>query len=150
MQMINRTRNIRNVYIFNNSKKQNYIKYHSLEECKNYFKKYIELDNNFNIMCLDTDPNNNIIINENVYFEIYIYNEFVKSIYQLDKYKYLTELLKNNGMIINETTEETINLSKEEREEYKLKSQEIKYNNFNKYLNNEIINEQYDKRISFL
>ena len=150
MQMINRTRNIRNVYIFNNSKKQNYIKYHSLEECKKYFKKYIELDNNFNIMCLDTDPNNNIIINENVFFEIYIYNEFVKSIYQLDKYKYLTELLKNNGMIINETTEEIINLSKEEREEYKLKSQEIKYNIFNKYLNNEIINEQYDKRISFL
>lgn len=150
MQMINRTRNIRNVYIFNNSKKQNYIKYHSLEECKDYFKSYVELDNNFNNMCLDFDNENNVVINENVFFDIYVYNEFVKSIYQLDKYKYLIEILKNNGMIINDNLEEKINLSKDDKEEYKNKSLEIQYNNFNKFLKNEIVNEQYSKRIEYL
>lgn len=150
MQMINRTRNIRNVYIFNNGKKQNYIKYHTLEECQDYFKSYVELDNNFNNMCLDVDNENNIVINENVFFEIYTYNEFVKSIYQLDKYKYLIEILKNNGMIINDNLEEKINMTKDDKEEYKNKSLEIQYCNFNKFLKNEIVNEQYSKRIEFL
>jgi len=101
-------------------------------------------------MCLDVDNENNIVINENVFFDIYVYNEFVKSIYQLDKYKYLIEILKNNGMIINDNLEDKINLTKEDKEEYKNKSLEIQYNNFNKFLKNEIVNEQYSKRIEYL
>ena len=37
-------------------------------------------------MCVNTDENNETIINENIFFELYTYNEFVKSIYELDKY----------------------------------------------------------------
>jgi hypothetical protein len=121
-----------------------------LEECQDYFKNYVELDTNFNNMCLDVDNENNIVINENVFFELYTYNEFVKSIYQLDKYKYLIEILKNNGMIINDNLEDKINLTKEDKEEYKNKSLEIQYCNFNKFLKNEIVNDQYSKRIEYL
>jgi len=76
--MINRTRNIKNLYIFNLSEQKNKIKYHNIDECKDYFKKYITLDNNFNNMCLDINDDNETKINENLFFELYTYNKFVK------------------------------------------------------------------------
>jgi len=150
MQMLNRTRNIKNVYIFNNSAKLNKIKYHSLEECKEYFKNYLILDDTFNNMCVNTNEDNETIINENIFFELYTYNEFVKSIYELDKYKYLTEMLKNNGMIINDNENEKIKLSKEDNETLKNKSLNIQYDILNKVIKGELTNEKYNERITFL
>jgi hypothetical protein len=44
-------------------------------------------------MCLKVDDDYNNIIENNIFFDIYCYNEYTKSIYELDKCKYLCEIL---------------------------------------------------------
>jgi len=149
--MINRTRNIKNLYIFNLSEQKNKIKYHNIDECKDYFKKYITLDNNFNNMCLDINDDNETKINENLFFELYTYNEFVKSIYELDKYRYLKNYLEESGMIINEDlNNKNILLDKKEYEKMRLNTIEKQYEYFDEFLNNKIENKQYTERIKIL
>lgn len=151
LQMINRTRNIKNLYIFNLSEQKNKIKYHNIDECKDYFKKYITLDNNFNNMCLDINDDNETKINENLFFELYVYNEFVKSIYELDKYRYLKNYLEESGMIINEDlNNKNILLDKKEYEEMRLNTIEKQYEYFDEFLKGKYENKEYKKRIKIL
>ena len=101
-------------------------------------------------MCLEINEDNETIINENIFFDIYTYNEFVKSIYQLDKYKYLTEILKDAGMIIIDDNIEKNMLSKDDKLELKQNSLNKEYEKFNKFIMGEYINDQYLDNIKYL
>ena len=58
-------------------------------------------------MCYIVDENDDYKFNENTYFKLFVYNEYLTDIYKTNKEYHFRQILKNNGYIMKEIS--TIN-----------------------------------------
>lgn len=75
-------------------------KYNSLEEVKNNYKKLIEINKNINNLCKQFNENEDTYINENMYFNLFCYNEYILDIYNTNKRLHYENILKIKGFTL--------------------------------------------------
>lgn len=97
-QQTTRTRNINNLYYFCDVNIKT-DKYNSLNDVKEYYKMYKGIEERIDVMCLDEEGYK---INENNFFNLFTYNEFVKDIYHTSLKDHYENILNENGFIISE------------------------------------------------
>ena len=113
-QQTTRTRNIKNLYYYCNLeyKKE---KFRDLEDVKDYYKDVNNASKNLNNMSLSVEED---VIKEDLFFNLFTYNEYVKDTYNTNKKAHYENILIENGFILSE---EGINkvISKETKKEMK-------------------------------
>jgi hypothetical protein len=98
-QQTTRNRNIDKLFYYVESTNKN-EKYNSLEAVKNNYKKLIEINKNINNICKQFDEKEDTYINENMYFNLFCYNEYILDIYSTNKRLHYENILKDKGFII--------------------------------------------------
>jgi hypothetical protein len=99
-QQTTRNRNIDTLFYYVNTHCTN-SKYLSLEEVKNNYKKLIEINNNINNICKQFNEKEDTYINENMYFNLFCFNEYILDIYNTNKRLHYENILKNKGFILS-------------------------------------------------
>ena len=119
-QQATRTRNIKTLNYYINEPSTDYIpKFKSLQDTYEYISnvKNIHNDNLLNIvnMCYIIDKNDGYKFNENTFFKLFVYNEYLCDIYKTNKEYHFRQILKDNGYIMKElgTTNKLIPIKKE-------------------------------------
>ena len=127
-QQATRTRNIKTLNYYINEPSTDYIpKFMSLEDTYEYISnvKNIHNDNLLNIvnMCYVIDENDDYKFNENTFFKLFVYNEYLCDIYKTNKEYHFRQILKDNGYIMKElgTTNKLIPIKKEKMKKDKEK-----------------------------
>jgi hypothetical protein len=108
-QQSTRNRNIDKLYYYVESKNIK-DKYNSLDEVKSNYKKLIEINKNINDVCKQFDENEDVYINENMYFNLFCYNEYIFDVYNTNKRLHYEHILKNKGFILK-SEGETVKIS---------------------------------------
>lgn len=134
-QQTTRTRNIKTLYFYSESKeKTNY--YNSLEELETHIINNLDASKEFLNLCTYVDEDDELKIIKNMFYNLYIYNEYVKDIYSTNKTEHYKLLLIDNGFNL---TEDTKAPKTEEQENNNNNAREIMENIreeiFNEYLN---------------
>ena len=105
-QQTTRTRNIKKLYYYCFEHNEQLPKYNTLDDVKNKYRDIVNVSNtNLNNICVTMNENDDETINENTFFNLFCYNEYVKDIYQTNKVKHYQELLKMNGFKLLEEGE---------------------------------------------
>lgn len=105
-QQITRTRNINTLYYYHSE--SNLLmqpnKYNTIEDTINFYQNINNLTDkrNLNNMCVSVNENNEEVIIQNTFYKLYIYNEYVKDVYQTNKLKHFENIISNNGFILSE------------------------------------------------
>lgn len=105
-QQITRTRNINTLYYYHSE--SNLImqpnKYNTIEDTINFYQNINNLTDkrNLNNMCISVNENNEEVIIQNTFYQLYIYNEYVKDVYKTNKLKHFENIISNNGFILSE------------------------------------------------
>jgi hypothetical protein len=155
-QQMSRTRNIKDVYIYISDIDSKNAEYNTIEDTKEHFKNISSYHPNINKMCLNC-VDDEYIFNENAYFNLFTYNEYINDTYNTNKEQHFYNILNENGfIIITQGTQKT--LTKKRKEKMKTTKNTNEDNNINKTINElkqaeEIKNietEQYKRRISVL
>ncbi len=138
-QQATRTRNLKELNYFCSAKEKK-PKFNNLEETRQYYKEFIELNNKIINCCVNTNEEEEQEVIENTFF-----NLFVDGIYNLDventnKLVYFEKILKEQGFIINRIGETKELLTKNKKNNMKDKYTEIKESNFEEF-KNKLINE---------
>ena len=133
-QQTTRTRNINKLYYYC-EEVRNEPQYKSLEDCKNYYRDVENItDNELTNMCVTIDENDNEKVVENVFFNLFCYNEYVKDTYNTNKLLHFQELLKTNGFMLFDHGDE-IKMTKEQKQELNDLKTEYDDKLFDDYLN---------------
>ena len=114
-QQATRCRTIRNLYYYCSAKPKE-TEYESLEQLRTSYTSYIkqsetlkESDKLLYNMCETLDDNYNVVINEDKFFNLYTYNEYIKDIYRTNRAVHFENVLKTAKFSIcsrkNETNE---------------------------------------------
>jgi len=152
-QQITRTRQIKNVYIYTQTKEHKPI-YNNIDEIKIFYKEINDANILINNMCVEIDEDDAAKINENSFFKLFVYNEYLKDIMQTNKTQHLINILGQRGFNIIYNDEKPKKISKLKTEEAKETILLNKEEHFNNYINSsddekdaEIFNNINDNRI---
>jgi hypothetical protein len=149
-QMIARTRNMKNLTYFCVDKKTKDYKYKDLDDVKRVMKNEQNITNMY-MNCSYLDVMDNLKFSENSFFDLYCFNEYVKDIYEQNKTEHLKDILYKNGFKCSEIIEEIPSqLSKELKSEMKDVVDECTEEIFNKWIEGEIMHENFDIRKNIL
>ena len=98
-QQTTRTRNINKLYYYCEEHNEQHF-FNNLEEVKEHYRDIINISNtNLNNICVTVNENDEEILNENTFFNLFCYNEYVKDTYETNKLKHFEQLLLKNGFI---------------------------------------------------
>lgn len=136
-QQTTRCRNINNLYYYSECKEQVAV-YASIEELKTNLKDNVNHFNALYKMCVSIDlvDDSEVQVQENSFFNLYAYNEYVKDIYNTNRTKHFELLLLQNGFDLTEIGEKT-KIDKDMKEELKCLTQEIKDELYEEFLDAE-------------
>lgn len=98
-QQSTRNRNIDKLYYYVDVKEHE-SKYESFEDVKEKYKTLIEINHKINNICKQFNENEETYINENMFFNIFCYNEYIFDIYNTNKKMHYELILKTNGFIL--------------------------------------------------
>lgn len=98
-QQSTRNRNIDKLYYYVDVKEHE-SKYESYEDVKENYKTLIEINHKINNICKQFNENEETYINENMFFNIFCYNEYIFDIYNTNKKMHYELILKTNGFIL--------------------------------------------------
>lgn len=101
-QQLTRTRNIKNAYVFINDIDSKTAKYNKIEDIKEQYNKHGLLPDKVLNMCCSVDDNNEWKFNDNDYFKLFSYNEYLLDTYETNKEQHFKNIVLNNGFIITE------------------------------------------------
>ena len=103
-QQLTRNRNIKTAYLYISPIESKPATFNTLEDTKEHLKNIsrYENENILNKMCLSFDDENEFIFNENSFFNLYSYNEYIKDSFETNKKRHFYEILLNNGFKIEE------------------------------------------------
>ena len=154
-QQLTRTRNINNVYYYVDSKKCELPKFNNIENCKEklidisltYAPKTTKLKDSLINVCVSIDENDEQKFNDNTFFKLFSYNEYINDIYKTNKEAHFKNILINNGFKLSEFGETKKLKSKEELKDIKDKYNEKK---FNEHINEIKIDNVLEDNINFL
>ena len=100
-QQTTRCRNIKTLFYY--SELQSKLpKYSNLNECKSIYETLSLTSNEINEVCVSSDENDNETITKNTFFDLFVYNEYVKDIYETNKTSHYQNILKYNGFILSD------------------------------------------------
>lgn len=125
-QQTTRVRNIHEVYYIATDKVNKPL-YSSLADVENRFKASVETSDKLLNMCTSIDNDDQLVINENTFFKLFCYNEWVKDIYNTNKRHHYKQILLNNGFSLSNVGE-----FKKLNEHAKEEMIEIREDNINK------------------
>ena len=107
-QQATRCRNIKNLYYFCETKPQE-AEYESLEQLRTLYTSYIKQSEEIKDVCEILDDDYNVVINEDKFFNLCTYNEYIKDIYRTNRAVHFENVLKTAKFSIcsrkNETNE---------------------------------------------
>lgn len=149
-QQLSRTRNIKNVYFYINETSSKPAKYNSLDEVKTFYKEVCSTHSKLYDLCgVVTDDENGFIFNENAFFNIFSFNEYIIDIFNTNKKQHFINILTENKFIIKEQGKKMkLNIKTEiEINERVGKEKEKK---FNETISGTNIDEVIKKRLEFL
>ena len=147
-QQTTRTRNIKSLYYY--SELYNKLpKYSSLDKCKSIYENLCSTSDEINEVCIYSDENDNEKIVKNTFFELFVYNEYIKDIYSTNKTSHYQNILLLNGFILREVGTVGQKLDKEKAKEIKQQLLDIKEQAFDLFIeynetDNILINEHID------
>jgi hypothetical protein len=149
-QMIARTRNMKDLTYFCVDKKSKEYKYKDLDDVKQFMKNEQNVTNMY-MTCSYLDVMDNLKFSENSFFNLYCFNEYVKDIYEQNKTEHLKNILYMNGFKCSEMVDEIPSqLSKELKSDMKEVVGECTEEIFNKWIEGEIMHENFDIRKNIL
>ena len=144
-QQATRTRNIRTLYYYCNAHriKENYFNLHAVKKNFRDIQKTNDIIKN---VCIYYDEEDNYVMLENAFFEMYCYNEYVKDTYKTNIKKHFNLILEENGFILSSIGE----YNKIEKEKIKEMKKEVKEEQIKKFEEfkklNEESSEYYDNK----
>lgn len=158
-QQLTRTRNINNVYFYIKDTTPNQAVYNTLEETAAHYKNialtYTRLstnkkpvEDNLNDICINY-INDELVFNENAFFKLFVYNEYIDDMFKTNKEAHFKQILKNNGFQI----EEHGTVSRMDKGKLKEMKEIEGANNdiiFNEHINDIKPNKQLEQILSFL
>lgn len=149
-QQLTRTRNIRNVYFYINEKiKINNAEFKNIEECKEHYKNKAYIHSSLSNLCFTIDENDELKFNNNTFFKLFSYNEYINDIYKTNKEKHFKQILLNNGFILSNQNDKK-KLIKDTKNKLINTKEEYKEKVFNEHIENINNNEVLENIISFL
>lgn len=101
-QQLSRTRNIKKVFFYINETASKNANYSSIEQTKEHYKNVCSTHKLFNMCCSISDEEDGIIFNENSFFNIFIYNEYIIDIFNTNKKQHFINILDDNKFKIKE------------------------------------------------
>jgi hypothetical protein len=145
-QMIARTRNMKDLTWYAKPSVSRDLAYKSFEHVKEEALIHKERTNLH--MCSSyLDHEDNLTFSPNSFYDIYLFNEYVRDIFENDKQAHLKSLLFDNGFVcIEDCTELPRTMSKVMISDMKDMTDEAINLIFEQWINKEIINENYDIR----
>ena len=103
-QQVCRTRNIKNLYFHGNDKNK-VVQFKTLEQTKKHFKESLNLSKKLNIISTYFNEKDDKQIIENTFFNLFIRNEFIKSVYKSNKVKHFKNILSSFGFEVIESNQ---------------------------------------------
>lgn len=130
-QQLTRNRNIKTAYLYISPIESKPASFNTMEDTKEHLKNIsrYENENILNKMCLTFDDENEFIFNENSFFNLYSYNEYIRDSFETNKKRHFYEILLNNGFKIEELGQ-TQKLNVETRQNMKNKKNDINEEKF--------------------
>ena len=119
-QQATRTRNIKKMFVYVNDKKHQ-VKYKDIEETKTHFKEVSEIfkyneKHILNKMCFNI-VNDEFIFNENSFFNLLSYNEYLNDTFNTNKKAHFINILQSNGFKVIQKGKKNKRLNKEVKKE---------------------------------
>jgi len=124
-QQMTRTRNIKSVYCFISEIESKTAIYKSLIETEDHLKKVETIHKALNYMEYQQTEDGDEIINNDIFFNLYCFNEYQIDTFNTNKKIHFLNIVKNNGFIIEEIGQ-IIKLDKVKKKEMKDKLTEQK------------------------
>ena len=133
-QQTTRTRNIDNLYYYSKVDKSKIAKYSSLDDVKTSYKDIITLHNNvISEVCCHLDENDDEVVIENSFFNLFTYNEYVLDIFRTNLLIHYEKMLVKNGFVLSsEGVKNKISLTR--KQEMQLVVSDIKLELINEYI----------------
>ena len=103
-QQLCRTRNIKNLYFHGNDKNK-IVPFKTLEQTKKHFKESLNLSKKLNIISTYFNEKDDKQIIENTFFNLFVRNEFIKSVYKSNKVKHFKNILSSFGFEVIESNQ---------------------------------------------
>jgi hypothetical protein len=157
-QQTSRTRNMKTLYFYSIAKEKK-IKYDTIEDVIKYNKDLSTMNEKILNICVNVNEEEEIKIINNKFYNLFIYNEYVRDIFDSNPTYQYVEILKKNGFDIKMKKDElNIELEYEKKKEMKEEILIEKKRKFNEYINyiktdNEkqfnIIYEDFNKNIKY-
>ena len=149
-QQATRTRNINKLYYYvNNTNNNKEPTFNNINECSIFYKDVDNMHENLNNICCSIDENGDIYFNENSFFKMYVYNEYLIDIYKTNKAQHFKNILLNNGFKIRERGD-VLKLEKETKKEMNDINKEVLESKFEEYIKGDTENEIFLFRQEYL
>ena len=114
-------RNIKQLYYYSETKSKNAV-YESVDSVKQDYHKAIKTNEQITNICANIDKDDNEVFIENMFFELFCYNEYMHDAYDTNKKMYFEQILKDEGFKLS-SVGEPVELNKQTKERNKPKPQ---------------------------
>ena len=149
-QQLTRTRNIKKAYFYINEQKKNKEpKYIDIHDCKEKVKGLSFTNTALSNFCVSLNENDELVFNENSFFDLFVYNEYIEDIYETNKELHFKQILKNNGFIVSSVNNKN-KLLRKTKGELKTSLENYKEKKFNDHIEGTINDEILGEKMKFL
>ena len=131
-QQTTRTRNIDNLYYYSELRNVE-PKFETIDNCKQHYKNLTTTSTSIHEVCVNYDEDDEAILVENTFFELFCYNAYVADIYNTNKTLHYQEILTNAGFELS-TIGEVKKLNKDTSAELDLIIKNIDEEIFNNFV----------------
>jgi hypothetical protein len=138
-QQATRCRNMKQLFYYGEVESKESI-YDSVEDVKNNYEKCIQINKHITNICESIDADDNSVILENMFFNLFCYNEYVKDTFETNKLLHFEHILRNEGFVLSAVGD------KNKLEKDVIKEAEEIQDEYNEELFNEFVGSSKDKR----
>jgi hypothetical protein len=100
-QQLTRTRNINKAYFYIKPVEPKQPKYETINDCVDEYKEIALTHSRLCTLCSTIDENDDVKFNDNTFFKLFVYNEYLNDVYNTNKERHFKKILSDNGFIIN-------------------------------------------------
>jgi hypothetical protein len=72
-----------------------------IKNCEEEFKSIAFTHSKLCNICCNVDNNDDVVFNDNTFFKLFVYNEYINDIYNTNKELHFKKILSDNGFILN-------------------------------------------------
>jgi hypothetical protein len=148
-QQLTRTRNIDKAYFCIKPVEPKQPKYASIYECIDEYKGIALTHSRLCTLCSTIDKNDDVKFNDNTFFKLFVYNEYLNDIYNTNKERHFKKILLDNGFAITNIYAKT-KLNKTNTNKLIENRKEMKTKTFIEHVDDIKYDENLDDVIKFL